>query len=262
MFAGCGSPWKIPWRKTIVIQVSAIAYASRRALVIRELARLQLGDLRPVEELEREHARARVAPVDARDAHARMTGEVPVERVGVARLLAVVELLAHGARELVHEALRVDEVECANAVLRDLRRLIEQREVGLDLPRRCRALHLHGDAAAVREDGLVHLADGRGGDRLLDELDEEPLDRLAQLLRDHLLDLGERERADVVLELPQLDDDVRRHDVRSRRQELAELHERRPELVERLAQAPTALGRRVAVGRDLLPREQVGQLVA
>ena len=30
MFAGCGSPWKIPWRKTIVIQVSAIVYASRR----------------------------------------------------------------------------------------------------------------------------------------------------------------------------------------------------------------------------------------
>ena len=101
----------------------------------------------------------------------------------------------------------------------------------------------------------MHLADGRGGDRLLDELDEEPLDRLAQLLRDHLLDLGERERADVVLELSQLDDDVRRHDVRPRGQELAELHERRPELVERLPQAPTALGRRVAVGRDLLPRQ-------
>ncbi len=30
MFAGCGSPWKKPCRKIIVIHVSAIRYASRR----------------------------------------------------------------------------------------------------------------------------------------------------------------------------------------------------------------------------------------
>ena len=232
------------------------------ALVLRELARLEVGDLRSVEELERQHTCARVAPEHARDAHVRMTGEVPVERVGVTRLLAVVELLAHGAGELVDEPLRVDEVERADAFLRDLRRLVEQGEVRLDLPGRARALHLHGDAAAVGENGLVHLADGGGGDRLLDELDEQPLDRLAQLLQDHLLDLRERERADVVLELSQLDDDVRRDDVRPRGEELTELHERRAELVERLPQAPTALRRRVSVGRDLLPRQQVGQLVA
>ena len=75
------------------------------ALVVRELPGVEVGDLRPVEELERQHTCARVAPVHARDAHVRMPGEVPVERVGVARLLAIVELLAHRAAELVDEAL-------------------------------------------------------------------------------------------------------------------------------------------------------------
>ena len=78
-----------------------------------------------------------------------------------------------------------------------------------------RPLHLHRDAAAVRQHGAVHLADRRGGHRLLVELEVEPLDRLPELLADHALDVGERERAHVVLEAAQLGDDVRRDDVRA-----------------------------------------------
>ena len=89
------------------------------------------------------------------------------------------------------------------------------------------------------------------------ELEEEPLDRLAELLADHALDVGERERAHVVLEAAQLGDDVRRDDVGPRREQLAELDERRPELVEHLAQVaparrrrPSAIGRRRAGPRS------------
>ena len=121
-------------------------------------------------------------------------------------------------------------------------RLVQQREVGLDLARRARALHLDRDAVAVREHGAVHLADRGGRHRRLLELEEEPLDRLVELLLDRLLRQLERERADVVLEAAQLGDDVRRQDVRPHREQLAELDERRPELVEHLAQAPAALG--------------------
>ena len=81
-----------------------------------------------------------------------------------------------------------------------LRRLVEEREVGLDLPRGVRPLHLHGDAPAVREDGAVHLADRRRRHRLLLERGEELLDRQLELVADHALDLGERERRDVVLQ--------------------------------------------------------------
>ena len=46
----------------------------------------------------------------------------------------------------------------------------------------------------VREHGAVHLPDRGGRHRLLVELEEEPLDRLLQILADHPLDVGERER--------------------------------------------------------------------
>src|SRR6185295_7582182 len=75
------------------------------------------------------------------------------------------------------------------------------------------------------------------------ELEEEALDRVAEVLDDHALRLLERKRTDVVLEPAQLRDDVRRHDVRTRREQLPELHEGRPELVEQLAEMPAPLGR-------------------
>src|SRR4051812_17443124 len=69
----------------------------------------------------------------------------------------------------------------------------------------------------------VHLPDRRGGERLLVERDEEPLDRLPEILLDHPAHVGVRERAHVVLEAAELDDYVRRHDVGPRREQLAEL---------------------------------------
>jgi len=56
----------------------------------------------------------------------------------------------------------------------------------------------------------VYLTDRGGGQRLLVEVEEEPLDGLAQLFANRPLDVGERERPDVVLEAAQLEDDVRR----------------------------------------------------
>ena len=73
------------------------------ALLDRPGVELEVGELDAVEVLEREHPLARVAPVDARHDDVRMTGEVAVERLRVAALLAVVELLADRARELVDD---------------------------------------------------------------------------------------------------------------------------------------------------------------
>ena len=110
----------------------------------------------------------------------------------------------------------------------------------------------------------MDLADRGGGDRLAVELEEEALDRLAELLLDHALDVLVRERAHVVLEPAELGDDVRRQDVRPHREELAELDEGRAELVEELAEVLAALGRR-ALGElaAVAPAgQEVGQLVA
>src|SRR5213076_1234194 len=98
-----------------------------------------------------------VAPVDARDADVWMAGEVVVKGLRVARLEPVVELLPDRARELVDELPRVDEVERADPLPREPRGLVEESEVALDLARRVRALHLHGDAVPVRQRRPVHL---------------------------------------------------------------------------------------------------------
>ena len=187
--------------------------------------------------------------------------EVPGERLGVSRLDAVVELLADRPREFVDEPARIDEVECPDALLREAGGLVEKREVGLDLPAGLGPLHLDGDRPAVRERGPVDLADRRGGQRLLLELEEEPPQRQVEIFLDHPLHVLERERPDVVLQAAQLADDVRREEIRPHREQLAELHEGRAEIVEQLAEVAAALGG-LAVERDrVLARHEVGQLV-
>ena len=136
------------------------------ALLERPRLELEIGELDAVEVLEREHARARVCPVDARHRDVRMAGEVLVERIGVACLEPVVQLLPDRARELVDDLARIDEVERADPLLRKPRRLVHEGEVGLDLPGRIRPLHLDHDPSAVRKRRAMDLPDRRGGQRL------------------------------------------------------------------------------------------------
>ena len=67
---------------------------------------LEVGELHPLEILERQHPDAGVVPVDLRHDDDVRAGEVAPERVGVPRLELVVELLADEARELVDERRR------------------------------------------------------------------------------------------------------------------------------------------------------------
>ncbi len=228
----------------------------------RETERVDVGELRPVEPLECQHARARVRPVDLRHLHVRVAGEVAVERLRVAALEPVVELLPDLPRELVDEPTRVDEVERADTLLHELRRLVQEDEVGLDLTRCVRTLHLHRHGAAVRKRRAVHLSDRRCRNRHRVEIEEEAFDRVPQLLLDHALRLFERERTHVVLERPQLDDQVVRDDVGPHGQKLSELHERRPELLQHLPQVLAARRRRHRIDVPRPPsRNEVGQPV-
>ena len=252
MFAGCGSPWKNPWRKIIVIHVSVTRYASRRRWSSVHCSTSMSASCTP----------SRYSSVSTRDrvyvqyTCGTATCGCPAKFLwkpsAFRAFEPVVELLPDRAGELVDDLVRVDEVERADALLREPCRLVHQREIRLDLLRRVRPLHLDDDATAVRQRRAVHLADRRCGERHLVELDEEPLDRLIELLADRALDIRVRERAHVVLKPAQLGDDVRRHDVRPRREQLPELDERRPELVEHLAQVTAARGALDRAGRRAL----------
>ena len=106
----------------------------------------------------------------------RIARPAPAEAFGVSSFRAVVELGANRTAELVDELARIDEIERADPLLRDPRRLVEQRQVRLDLPRRTRTLHLDGDGFAVRQRRAMHLPDRGCGDRLPLEVDERALE--------------------------------------------------------------------------------------
>ena len=222
---------------------------------------VEVGDLRPAEELEREDARGRVLPDHARHDHLLVAREVPVEHLRVPRLVPVVELEPDRARELVDELARVHELERFHALAQKACRLVEQPEVGLDLLGRRRPLHLHRHLAAVRKHRAVHLADRRGRERCEVELEERAVHAQVELLLDHVPHLLERDGRGVVLQAAKLRHDVRRHDVGPRREQLPELHEGRAELVEHRAEAPAAVGR----GRDLavrVTRDEIAQSIS
>src|SRR4051812_23992453 len=179
-----------------------LAHPVRDAAAVFDLVRrgTDVSDLDPVEELERQHALAGVAPVDDRDLDVRIAGPVATEAIGVAALGSVIELEPDRPGELVHEVARVDEVERSDALLCEPRGLVEEREVRLDLARRARTLDLHGNLPPVGKRGAVDLADRRSGDRRRVEVEECPLEGEVELGFDDLLDLLERERPHVVLE--------------------------------------------------------------
>ena len=190
-------------------------------------------------------------------------GEIASEGVGVA-LHPVVQLATDRSRELVDERDEVDERQPVDAILEHARELIQQLDVGVDLAFGIRTLHLDDDLVAARQPGTVDLADRGRRDRLFVEL-EDLLDGEAELRLNDTTDVDEGLRPGAILKPAQLLDDVGRHDVRTGREQLPELDERRSELVEHVAQSP-ALGpghvRGVGVGPARRSAEQLAEPVA
>src|SRR5207302_2653880 len=92
---------------------------------------VDVGELDPVDPLERQYARPGVLPVDLWDPDMRVAGEVAAEVLGVTALLPVVKLLADRPGELVDDLARIDEVERTDPFTREASRLVEKPEVGL-----------------------------------------------------------------------------------------------------------------------------------
>ena len=98
----------------------------------------------------------------------------------------------------------------------------------------------------------MDLPDGSRGQRLRVDRREDVLPRDAELLLHHVDDLRLRQRRDLVLELGELVGDVRWDQVGPGREDLAELREGRPELLERVPEGLRA-GRRRGSGAGVEP---------
>ena len=153
-----------------------------------------------------------------------------------------VQLAVERFGQVLEHGFEVDHRLQTRPVARLLGEHLEQREVLLDQATGLGTLHLDHGLLAVREDRAVDLGDRARGERLGLDVLEDVFPRHAELLLHHEDDLLLRQRRHVVLELRQLLDEFRRQEVGPRRQDLSELAEGGPELLERLAH-PLCLAR-------------------
>ena len=155
----------------------------------------------------------------------------------IGRFLRKIELALQRLRELPEHALDVDDLLKRRARGGFRHEGLEQREVLLDLAARVRPLHLHDDAITADERRAMHLADGAGGQSLRLDRVEDVLPGNAELLLHDRDDLGLAHRRHFVLQRGELRDELRRQEIGARREDLPELGESGPELLERGAQA-------------------------
>src|SRR5690606_21233061 len=93
-------------------------------------------------------------------------------------------------------------------------------------------LHLDGHASAVAQHGAMHLTERCRGERRRLERLEAFRDAESELLFDDRLDVGERERLDLVLKAGQRLEVGRRKQIGTRREQLAELDVRGAQTLE------------------------------
>jgi hypothetical protein len=194
------------------------------------------ADPHAVGEVHREDRLGRELGIAARRAHERAAGVVRGEALEVALLDVEVQLVGAGALQLVDQ---VRERQRPRARLGGAQELVHvdqgvhQRKVLGDGLRDAGALHLDGDdLAAVADDRPVDLRDRRAAQGRVVELAEQLVHRAAELLLHAGAHVGGGHRGDVGAQLREGVAVLGRQDVGMGRRDLAELDERRAEVLE------------------------------
>ena len=198
----------------------------------------EVVDGHAVEQLHRQDVGAREQRIGLGHGHEREVGEAEQPPVVVhgPGLVAQVELFADLLLEPLEQLQHLGEREVAGLAGDDRQERAEEGEVGGDGVLDAGPQDLHRDLATVDGDRPVDHGDRRPPDRVPLELGERPLQRHADVVLDLLAHLGPgglRAGVERVAELA--GHGVAEHPGR-RRHELAELHERGAEVLERAAQ--------------------------
>ena len=173
---------------------------------------------------------------DHRDVDLRKVGEVLPQHFAVPSLLDVIQLVDQSEPGLLD---RADQIQLSP----DVGVLFERLgDVGEDLQflqhlfADVGPLHFDHHFASIPQNRAMHLAERCRSHRRRLECGEHLRNFGPQLLLHDPLDVGEGEWLDAVLQRLQRDDVLRRDDVGTRREDLAELDVGRPHLLERLGE--------------------------
>jgi len=187
----------------------------------------------PLDVLENEHLLCHVRLDHLGDDEVRLVGDQSRDQRRVVGLLREVELGVEVLVDFFCERRELKEPRRSRTPLGKVRSRAQEIEVDVCLLEDTRPSNLGYDLSAVDEECLVDLRDGRSREGLRVDSSE---DALAQLTANHRLEVGERHGRHLVDEPGELLDVDVRHQIRPGREELAELHVGRPELLQRLAE--------------------------
>jgi len=167
-------------------------------------------------------------------------GPVAPQQAGVAGLALQVEFRRQRVLDRGDDLAWTDLVGVGVCAFDDGGDAFQQRDVAGDLLADVGAEYFHHDLAPAGQRGGVHLGDGRGGERGGVEMLEGLMDRATEFRFDQCTRAVAVERRDAVLQQGQFFGDVGRDQVATRGQDLPELDEDRPQLLQRQPQARTA----------------------
>ena len=216
-----------------LVQIAAQQILRQRGHVL--LGTSQSGNLvhpTPVGQLHGQHTLGRVIPHGGRHPQLPERRQMLAEALQVLRLGDVVQLGRQRAGELPEPLGETHVASDIGEPIRGACDAAQQFQVRHQQLRHAGPLHLDRDLASIAQSRPVDLRQGRTPQRHLLEAGIGPIDpntqRVFHLLPDHV----EGNRRDILLHALQRGRIGRRHQVRTRGQHLAQLHERRAERLE------------------------------
>ena len=215
----------------------------------------QVIDADAIDELHGDHARGGEGVDRVGNMGRGVVGELALAPLHGPALDGEVKLSLEAALEFPGQRQRFVRGQEGEPALGELGQVLEDVEIGLDDLGDVRAADLQRDGAAIAEDRPVNLGDRRRGHRDGIEREEDLFERPAVVLGEDLLDLAEGERPDVIAQRGQFDGVSFGDDIGPGAQDLAQFHERRPQiLADQLQSAGAILRGRVAPHRHALDR--------
>src|SRR5215203_7401690 len=218
----------------------------------REHKRTDVPELGPLDVLFCQHPRGREPKVDLGDNYLRPR-EVRGEAASILRLCRVIQLAPDNDLELGHEAAHVHKQPAPEPPVEQSGEVTHELEVTCDPTGRLGPLHLDGNGLPATQHGPVDLPDARRAERRRVERGEQLIDGSPELTLDYLLGKPWRHGRSRVLELLELGEYSFRQYVRACGEDLPELDEGRPQIVEGAPEPDAEVGREELLQALLLP---------
>ena len=244
MLPGCGSAWKKPSSKIILMMTPTRGLRDRCRCAVGHRSR---SIFLPSKNSSVEHVLA-TTPAGRPSGSARSAwpSKFSAKRSPLSASMQEVELARDRAIELLHEADGRVDLRLGDRALERGGHHVEELEIARDGRRRRPGAAPSRRPRSARRPASLERRRGAPGRSTRSRAASRRSarrprpSRRAEALLDLLLDVRERDRRDVVLELLQLDDDVGGDDVGARRRDLPELDEGRAELLRDEADALAA----------------------